>query len=243
MSIEIVGRDVGQAWVRATRHVLDSGEVFHLLVRILGDGDSNVQASLDALLQASGRQSVETVANTVFPSLMARSCDGHAELAGRYLQIYPKLKGVRQNSRGTYFGRMIAYPTSEGDIDQLGTMISKLRKSVDGQGLTSCYEISIISPSKDVNMRMQFPCLSYISLHLQRSQILHMFASYRNHYMVERAYGNYLGLRRLQHYIAGEVGIEVGELAVLSGHATIDASKTATRAIVDSYAEDWSGDS
>jgi hypothetical protein len=51
-----------------------------------------------------------------------------------------------------------------------------------------------------------------------------MTAHYRNHYFVERAYGNYLGLGRLLVFIAHEAGLEPGRLLCVSGHAVLDGT-------------------
>ena len=49
-----------------------------------------------------------------------------------------------------------------------------------------------------------------------------MLAHYRNHFFFERAYGNYLGLGRLQRFIADAAGLEPGPLTCVSGHAELD---------------------
>jgi hypothetical protein len=49
-----------------------------------------------------------------------------------------------------------------------------------------------------------------------------MTAYYRSHYFIERAYGNYLGLSRLQAFIAEAAGISPGPLICISGHARLD---------------------
>ena len=53
---------------------------------------------------------------------------------------------------------------------------------------------------------------------------LHMVAHYRSQYMIQRAYGNYLGLGRLLAYVAENAGIEPGELMVVAGYAQIDSN-------------------
>jgi hypothetical protein len=40
--------------------------------------------------------------------------------------------------------------------------------------------------------------------------------------MVERAYGNYVGLGRLLSYVAGQVGQRCGRLTVTAGYAQLD---------------------
>jgi hypothetical protein len=79
-------------------------------------------------------------------------------------------------------------------------------------------------PGQDSRVR-GFPCLSHCSFQLDRSGALHAMAHYRSHVMVERAYGNYVGLGRLLGYIAGQAGLRTGELTVTAGYATLDQRK------------------
>jgi hypothetical protein len=66
-----------------------------------------------------------------------------------------------------------------------------------------------------------FPCLSHISVTLVE-ETLHMSAVYRNHDFMGRAYGNYLGLGRVLHFLSTESGYSVGELLCVSTHAAVE---------------------
>jgi thymidylate synthase len=68
---------------------------------------------------------------------------------------------------------------------------------------------------------MGFPCLSLASFHLDVDTV-HLAAHYRNQSVIERAYGNYLGLGRLHAYVAKSCGLHVGELLVVSGHIELE---------------------
>ncbi|MCA1677501.1 MAG: hypothetical protein LC777_00405 [Actinobacteria bacterium] len=48
-----------------------------------------------------------------------------------------------------------------------------------------------------------------------------------------RGYGNYLGLGELLAYIARACEVEVGELALVAGHAELDAPKAAVRDLLE----------
>ena len=48
---------------------------------------------------------------------------------------------------------------------------------------------------------MGFPCLSFCSFQLD-GDTLHMIAQYRYQYLIERGYGNYLGLGQLLGYVS-----------------------------------------
>jgi hypothetical protein len=82
---------------------------------------------------------------------------------------------------------------------------------------------------------MAFPCLTYCSFQLDGS-FLHAVAHYRSQYLVQRAYGNYLGLGRLLRYVSEQTELQVGELMVIGAYAQIDpkVSRPRVRAAVES---------
>ena len=55
-----------------------------------------------------------------------------------------------------------------------------------------------------------------------------MLALYRRHSYITHAYGNFLGLARLLYFFAHETGHDVGNLLVVTGHATVDAPGRST---------------
>jgi hypothetical protein len=73
-------------------------------------------------------QSVETVANTIFPAALAAASKGPEDLVERYRAMYLNVRRLSPNNRlGTYFGRLVAYPGGGGEVDQLNPLINKLR--------------------------------------------------------------------------------------------------------------------
>ncbi|SDS47904.1 hypothetical protein SAMN05216371_0007 [Streptomyces sp. TLI_053] len=90
---------------------------------------------------------------------------------------------------------------------------------------------SVQVPGKDKKLR-GFPCLSHCSFQLDRDRVLHALAHYRSHYMVERAYGNYLGLGRLLAYLAQQSEVQPGTLTVVAGHAQIEGNLQALRPVL-----------
>jgi thymidylate synthase len=65
--------------------------------------------------------------------------------------------------------------------------------------------------------RRGFPCLTHIDFTLHDGR-LHCMAVYRHQYLIEKAYGNMLGLSRLLGFVCQQTGYEAGELVV---HATM----------------------
>jgi hypothetical protein len=208
-----------------------------------------VRAAMDELLEAQELQSVETVANTIFPEAIARSSRDHAELVKRYVQMYPLLrKRYAQNSRGTYFGRLIQYPTADGPFDQIGAVISRIGiERAGGNPKQARYEstlaipgdmamnVPVYVPGKD-NSAMAFPCLSHCSFQLDTEGHVHLLATYRSQYLVQRGYGNYLGLGRLLAHVAGQTGLQVGHLTVVAGLAHMEPPVVPVRALVARFA-------
>lgn len=169
------------------------------------------------------------------------------DLAERYRQMYPVIRRYPGSHRGTYFGRLVSYPAvSKTGVDQLGTVISRLRAQASGTKIAAAYEIDIAAATdaEDVgadllvhtagkdNSYIGFPCLSHISLQLDRDRRVHAAALYRSHFMFERAYGNYLGLGRLLAYIAEQAGLACGTLTVMAGHARLDGPITQLRPLL-----------
>ncbi|WP_214319030.1 hypothetical protein [Nonomuraea sediminis] len=252
----IAEENTSLAWSAACR-ALDTPtnprrDGFHTVVRI-GDAtaeDPQVRAHLDQVRQQYGYDPIETVANTIFPARLAAACSSPAELALRYRNMYPQLKRMhRRNRGGTYFGRVVAYPGEHGQVDQLSAMIDRIRTQAARTGpMSAAYEMDIAHPGdldrdtetwstpvhvagKDNGYR-GFPCLSHCSFQLERGQVLHAVAQYRSHYMVDRAYGNYLGLGRLLAYLAQQAQVLPGGLTVIAGHAQIEKHLTVIRPVI-----------
>lgn len=224
--------------------------------------DPHVRAEFDQMRRERGYPLIETVANTIFPAELAAVSSTPEELVRRYRAMYPRLCRIdRGNATGTYFGRIVAYPGENGPVDQLTALINRIRRQAAGRGpMTAAYEMDIAHPDdpaasdltdddrdadadagtwsapvhaagKDNGLR-GFPCLSHCSFQLDRNRVLHAVALYRSHYMVARAYGNYLGLGRLLAYLAKHAEVRPGTLMVIAGHAQIEGDITALRPVL-----------
>jgi hypothetical protein len=238
--------DISTAWLMAAQR-LDlepKRKSLHTVVRIADPVAEvpSVRTAMDELLQEQKLQSVDTVANTIFPDAFARSSRDHAELVQRYMKIYPDLtKRYRKNSRGTYFGRMINYPSaprpgdqaSGGPRDQIGDVIDRIAvERKGGNPKQARYESTLSVPEDAMNVpiyvpgtdtnAMAFPCLSHCSFQLDTEERVHLLAQYRSQYLVQRGYGNYLGLGRLLAHVARQTNLQVGHLTVVAGLAHLE---------------------
>jgi hypothetical protein len=248
----VEGRGIAAAWISAVQKLdqMPDRRAFHTVVRIADPlrDDPDTHTGLDRALERLGLQPVETVANTIFPADLAARSRDHAHLANRYRAMYDTVRKLSpKNKWGTYFGRLIAYPSSgyEHGFDQLAAVISWLRlESSYKGGKTARYEtmlahpldtvgdgpgppaaatcsVAVQQPGTDTGA-MATPCLSHLSFQLDRAGAVHALATYRSHYMTERAYGNYLGLGRLLGYVSAEGGLRPGTLTVVAGYAQIE---------------------
>lgn len=248
----ITGTSVSDAWLRTVISVnaIPGQRCYHAVTRI-AQPDAQVpeiRAAADWLSERRGYPAINTVANTIFPEALAVTCTDHEELTERYRRIYGIVRDLdKANRRGTYFGRLVSYPTSQGPQDQLGDLLRKLRVELSSGApkaaryeintslptansdqkheseVLACQAVPIYSTGND-NSAMGFPCLSFCSFQLDGGA-LHMVAHYRSQYLIKRGYGNYLGLSRLLCYVCRIVELHVGELMVVAGSVAVDAPK------------------
>jgi hypothetical protein len=159
-------------------------------------------------------------------------------VSGKVLQypdaIYPEIKSVNANSRGTYALRLTRRKCSDGTFMQpLDVLIDKLRRQLKQPGpQRAVYELDLgLEPLElkfyDAETDHANPrggqCLSHVSLKLGPNRELYLTALYRYQYFIQKALGNLKGLARLQGCIAREVGIPVGPLVC---HATLAVLET-----------------
>jgi hypothetical protein len=241
---------VSEAWREGLRvlAVAKAMRTPHLVVTIDDPiaEDMAVRIVLDEYLARRDFQSIDTVANTLFPSALYHG-KGHAhELFELYKQGVPVIRRFEGNAHGTYFQRMVAWPRQGEDVNQLERALERVSSALEkGIGSRCAHgqeiaisdpsdfdipDIRIVSPELDGKQLIGFPCLSHISLTLE-GRVLHMCAVYRSHFYIKRAYGNYLGLGRLLDFLSTESGAVRGELTCVSTLAQV-SPKEATVAEV-----------
>lgn len=237
----IESKDVSTAWISALKALVDRKPskgrrtATHFIVRIEDPTSetTSIRRLADELLVEQKRQPIDTVRNTIFPAAWAQRYDEPSELAAYYREKLPILKRAKKNRLGLYFERIVAFPASAtGEtVDQLTTTVQKLRQELATDSpKSSRYELNIYDTQLDRRKTMDFPCLSFLSFHYDGS--LHLSAQYRNQQIVERGYGNYLGLGQLLGYVAQAVGVRVGELLVVAGHAELDCGLRRAEALL-----------
>ena len=225
--------NLSHAWGRALRLVTRRGveEVVPLIVSVTGfdtsgrpEEDPPIRNALDAVLRAAGKFECETVANTIFPEALWNPDHDRARLFQRYERIRSRVRRAsRQNARGRYFDRLVT-GGPEGRENQIEfalsayTARSGVRRSI--------LQFAVFDPHKDHSNAAQlgFPCLQHVTV-APTAAGLALNGFYATQYMVERAYGNYLGLCRLGRFLAHELGTKLVRMTCFTGIAERDMSK------------------
>lgn len=178
-------------------------------------------------------------------------------LYSRYLRNLPTLVKVHVgNRKGTYFGRLIAWEGPGTTINQLDDRITSFRKLHRANySAWNTNDLAIGREAEDVHelvgasgldiyrvtdhrhyISQGFPCLVHIDITLFENRI-HMLALYRHQYLVTKAYGNLLGLVRLQRFLGQQTGYQVGELTMQAGFSDAEWNagwgKTRSTAILE----------
>ena len=230
---EITEQSLSRAWLRAVALANKSPrkEVSTLIVHLenLSDGVavecSSIRSKLDAGLESNGNFSVATVANTIFPASLRRPQEPRQSFFERYLRVWPRINAIRENRRGTYFQRLIAYPQpTAGAFNQLDFVISAYRRGINRRSALQC---AILAPSFDLNATpyQGFPCMQQVAFLPEGDNGLRISALYPMHYLWARAYGNYLGLLNLGQFMAEEMGLKLTALTCVALVAKLDEPK------------------
>lgn len=232
----IEAKNPGEAWLAVCKYVLaNRNEVRNLIVAIDDpvSVDPVLHGAIEAFCQSQGLLRPKQVAYTIFPDRLARRWTG-AELFDGYNRrrgFFDRVSNMKR-SWGTYFRRMTHYEGQHGPVNQLGRIIDAINSR------TAChraaYAILIQQPGGENVRPRGGPCLNYLALQIKPGEprTISLLAVYRNHDVVERAYGNFLGLGLLLRFLCRETNSAVGQLTCLSAHAYIDRSIGTLRALL-----------
>ncbi|MXY32831.1 MAG: hypothetical protein F4186_12940 [Boseongicola sp. SB0676_bin_33] len=223
-------RTAVRAWVETAKALRDAhksrlgGVIVHIQSpHVMSDGEIAVIRHVDRFLRAHEQYPVSTVANTIFPQSLDFG-DGAEALAERYMKTFRR---SMNSGWGRYFERFVAWPNPKGGkpINQLAIVIKMLSEARTGVFHTEKYELVVSDPARLMRNVRNRPCLSLVELKPEKdTNLLHIYATYRNHYYVQKTLGNILGLVDLQAFIAREAGFEVGTLTLNSTSANLETS-------------------
>jgi hypothetical protein len=221
------------AWATVLLRIIDlpGTSISPLAVSIHGfaaDGmpqeDTELRTSLDACLQTNGKLDIETVAWTIFPNNVWRLAQGDRHrLYDLYVKAWPhwKIMNPQANRCGLYFERLVHYGPGQLDGNQLEWIISQYRSR---KGVRkSMFQASVFDPARDhvPTARLGFPCLQHVTF-VPEGDGLVVNAFYATQQLVEKAYGNWLGLCRLGHFMAQAMGLNLVRLNCFVGIEKLD---------------------
>ena len=229
------------AWAKVFLRVFQEGEISPVVVVVKDIGDDGpeenlqIRSALDQLLEEDGKGlSCNTVANTIFPSIWNPNAN-RQELYDRYSRILPMLRKDRRNRYGLYFQRLISYGGSGGGnngVNQLEHIIQTWHK---GNHRRTALQAGLFDPLKDHTDQpvRGFPCLQQVSFARFGDDGLSITGYYATQFVVERAYGNYLGLCRLGRFMAHEMGLRFGKMTCIATPVMLYRTKKSVKGLAE----------
>ncbi|MCX6641982.1 MAG: hypothetical protein NTV15_01150 [Candidatus Bathyarchaeota archaeon] len=224
--------NISLAWGRAFLLSLNSTGNLPPMVVNIGGFNGNVvenptiRQAVDVALANHGLESVGNTSSTIFPfRIWCRRGIPRDSFFKWYEDIlYPRIrKRRRANQYGVYFYRMIHFVGSKDNppggqvlsINQLEYVISCFRRArARGLGIrNSALQVACFDPLKDDTGQplRGFPCLQQVGF-TYNGDDLSVHAFYPTEFIVDRGYGNYLGLCHLGIFMAEQMGLNFAQL-------------------------------
>ncbi len=248
--------NLSYAWGRAFLITMDRSDrdLTPLVISIAGFANSvpmedlRSRQALDGSLARHEKYSCTESALTIFPYKHWKRA-GYPpgqQLFRWYLDKFlPRLKARdRENQYGTYFQRMIAFQGARlkdgKNIIETKNQLKHITKIWHRSSETgrrprqSALQVTCFDPVKDHTGQAVrgFPCLQQVSFTYDNAAGLAINAYYPTQYLFDRAYGNYLGLCHLGHFMAHELGLKLIRLNCFIGHPELgDINKTELRGL------------
>lgn len=176
----------------------------------------------DFNIVSANQSNIETVASTIFPEYLWMRCGGSRDkLFEEYDKIWPCINKCRWNNHGTYFRRLTSFGNDS---------TNQLKKIIDtwhfGTHRHSALQAGIFNPAVDHSKARlhNFPCLQQVVFHPEGtngSKGMIVVAFYANQYLIDKAYGNYLGLYRLGKFMAGEMGLQLKGITCIASNLSL----------------------
>ncbi|MEO1373808.1 MAG: thymidylate synthase [Cyanobacteria bacterium J06635_10] len=225
--------NLSHAWGRVFLHIIDNcgEEISPLVVTLtefndgLPDQDAAIVKALDECLTGQNKETVSKFSERIFPSSMWELFkNNRQEFFSNYIQDLPNIKAVDKKYRPClYFERLIAFSCEAHNGNQLEHIISEYKSRPTVR--KSMLQASIFDPARDHvrNAQLGFPCLGHISFvpnNDDKTLVLNAF--YATQQIFSKAYGNYLGLCKLGHFMAYEMGLTFERMNCFVGVEKLD---------------------
>jgi len=225
----IAGNNLSDAWAKAlikcysaSRGVLaPAGIEFPASANGEPIEDEGVRRVVDEHLRnLKHPERIETIAGTIFPDSIWKWTKGDREkFFGSYINSIPRILRCQGNCHGIYFARMVAFPDQSCNTkNQLEQIINTWN---NGNHRHSALQIAVFNPFTDLTdqRRRGFPCLQQLAFYPEGSngaEGLSIVAFYANQNLIEKGYGNYLGLYRLGKFVAQEMGLQLSKVVCVA---------------------------
>jgi len=225
--------DLSRAWGRAVLHAVQHAgpDISPLVLSVTGFNDDGtppetpmVRQELDKLLAKKKMRDVEDVAFTIFPQRLWEIAQGdRAALFKMYRDAFPRYRAMnlRENRRGLYFERLVAFGRGPCDGNQLEWILSQYNGR---EGVRrSMFQASVFDPGRDhvPDAQLQFPCMQHVSFEPTKVGLV-VNAFYATQQLFVKAYGNYLGIAQLGAFMAHEMKMQLSRINVVVGVAKFE---------------------
>ncbi len=198
------------AWVKATKHLLDNGHWVHDIVEIL-----NVCISISSEHWSSPEHAATyKLFDKLFRQVFG---DERIDYASSVTFIHPPKGGLfgkrtyvflNDRWRDSYWGRMVAY---RGEVNQIENAIYMLSQ---GKNIKRC-QVMVYDPTIDMKNMYKQPCLLGIDFK-PRNGRLFTTAFFRSQRVSKSGYADYIALCKLAKYVAKESKLEVGTVDIIA---------------------------
>jgi hypothetical protein len=237
-----------QAWLAAATAVQAAGGDAHNVVIDIANPlalvghDNEIIVAVDSFLREHHRNTVSGVANTIFPQATLMRHGPHDIYKAYHDQVLPRMKRMTHDW-GRYFERMTHWKKVRSNntvtvINPLDDLVQFMRQQIaSDRTYRNTYEMTIYDPSRDAGKVSNRQCLSFLSFKLDADNRLLLTVMYRNHAYIARGLGNFIGLGRLQSFVATEAGAKLGSLTCISTHAEIDFGKANKNGVVEGWTQ------
>ena len=234
-----------RAWLAAASAVQTTGGDAHNVVIDIADPlaadavDMAIMNHVDRFLRVHHVNTLSGVANTIFPLSTLRHHGPEAFYDVYRSRVLPRMKKMTHDW-GRYFDRLTAWKKVKGDkveiINPPDELVTFMRDQIASERTyRNAYEMTIYDPARDAGKVSNRQCLSFLSFKLTNGNRLLLTVMYRNHAYIARGLGNFIGLGRLQAFVAEQAGAQLGSLTCISTHAEIDHGTRSRGDVVEGW--------
>jgi len=224
------------AWARAFMHAMThpGSKISPLIISITAfdengapQEDPMIRSALDIFLSKHPRMnSVKVTAFTIFPQQYWAIARGNRQDFYRIcFDAIPRIKRRdSRNRKGIYFERLFQFGPKPCPCDgnQIEFIIENYRKGVRA----SMMQAVTFDPARDQSRTalLGFPCLQSVSFVATEAGLV-VNATYPTQYLVERAYGNFLGISQLGAFVAQNIGLRLAQVNIFAGVESLVLTK------------------